>query len=154
MAEDPHRKGGWVRTIVRPGIETATLLDDIWEQNPYARDAVTRVVVALTDDYDDLMSAFDELYFTLDDAYAPLTLCDRVEAHIDFHSGGYEMYGDACPLVWDDKALATPAGNVAATEFILRRIADLRRSGHTREARALRDLLPSRDEWREWQAAM
>lgn len=60
----------------------------------------------------------------------------------------------SCPLVWRDDALATPAGNIAAAEFLLRRIAQLRRAGYTHEARALRELLPSRDQWREWRAAM
>jgi hypothetical protein len=58
--------------------------------------------------------------------------------------------GVACPLVWRDDARATPAGNIAATEFVLRRIAQLRRDGYTREARALRPLLPERLEWRRW----
>ena len=59
----------------------------------------------------------------------------------------------ACPRVWRDDALATPAGNVAATKFVLRRIAQLRRDGYRREARALRTLLPSRNEWRAWTAS-
>jgi hypothetical protein len=48
----------------------------------------------------------------------------------------------------------TPRSNAVESEFVIRRVAELRRDGYTREARALRELLPSRDEWREWRAAM
>jgi len=94
-AEDPHRKGGFVRTLWRPGYQETT--DD-------GHDVCVR---------------------------APWS-----------------------PLIWDDLAHATPAGNVAGTAFLFRRIRELRASGHHDLARALRPMLPGRDERRAWRAAM
>lgn len=58
----------------------------------------------------------------------------------------------------------TPANNTeidwrlvfaAEAEFVLRRIAELRRDERTREARALRELLPERIEWRRrWRGTL
>jgi len=144
-AENPHRKGGWTRTIARPGIETATLLDDVWEQYPYARDAVTRVLDSLTGGLG-VVKALDDLYDVLDDALAAITICERVEMHACFHAGGFDMYGDACPLVWRDDALAAPAGNDAATKFVSRRIAELQRDGYYVEAVRLMDEIPPPDD--------
>jgi Arc/MetJ family transcription regulator len=57
----------------------------------------------------------------------------------------------------------TPANNAeidwrpvfaAEAEFVLRRIAELRRDRRTREARALRELLPDRLEWRWWRGTL
>jgi hypothetical protein len=57
----------------------------------------------------------------------------------------------------------TPADNAeidwrpvfaAEAEFVLRRIAELRRDGRMREARALRELLPERLEWRRWRGTL
>ena len=98
-----------------------------------------RGVAPSLDAFDDLLDALE------DDDLADPDLYDRLERLRD--SG---PRGEACSLVWRDGAKATSAGSITATEFILRRIIDLRRSGHQREARGLRDLLPDRDAWREW----
>jgi hypothetical protein len=151
-AEDPHRKGGWIRTLPRD--ELAEILRGLDAQ---CGDGVRIAIDNLRDAAPSApLDAFDGVLDALEDDDVPdyepydYDLYDRLEELRDEVAREEPPRGVACPLVWRDDARATPAGNIAATEFVLRRIAQLRRDGYTREARALRPLLPERLEWRRW----
>jgi hypothetical protein len=89
----------------------------------------------------------------ISDAYRYVVDTFRRDVEYDAISAGttiIEAQGFDGPTPADNAEVDWRPVFAAETKFVLRRIAELRRDGYTREARALRSLLPGRLAWREW----